>query len=196
MKRKTDKPSVHISSINGPEISSELQQKLKANPFAVPEGYFDSLQERIQGKIESYHEVAPIRPFPVKILLWASAAAVLIILSLAFFLRSELRLRKAELITQNEYNLHNMMQDKLDSSKISDVNNKVTPVGMETAKSHSSLNHASVVPLDSPKKASPSRQKFDQVIKTLEKEGVSDEDIMQYLLDEDIDPVDLNNQNN
>lgn len=199
MKRKIDKPSDRISSIEGPGISSEFQQKLKENPFTIPEGYFDSLPDKIQKKIELEREIAPVRPFPKTVMLWASAAAVLVIMSLGVFLRSEIKERKAELLSQNEYTLHQMMQHNIDSSKINDSNSKIAQASKKDAtKSPASLNQnpgntASVVKEESPKQASPSRQKFDKVIKTLEKEGVSDEDIMQYLLDEDIDPADLSN---
>jgi|GEM_PF-6958966 len=190
MKSNKNKASDRIPSIEGPGLPPGLEQRLKARPFQVPEGYFDSLPARILQKTATSRQVIPIRPFPIRPILWASAAAILVILSFTFFLRSELLERKSQLISLNENTLHKIVRQNMDSTRVDNSNHKPAAANTPStpATAASIQNKDQVVP-----QVSPSHKKFDQIVKTLEKEGISDEDIMLYLLDENIDPADLSN---
>ena len=67
---------------NKPDTAGHFPENLKENPFTVPEGYFESFNERLMEKIvqESPSKVTPVYRISRKVL--ATAAVVIIFLAL------------------------------------------------------------------------------------------------------------------
>ena len=196
MKRKEENKQENMSFKPLDGMSTQLQQKMKGNTFSVPAGYFDSLPGKIQTQITKKPKQVLIRPFPRQLFLVASAAAVLIIISLAIFLRSEILEKRASLITQNKKSSGALISETSDAMKVESSASEPVPASQENI-----MRSASTGKTDKKKQVElqinsvtdnlTADQNVDQFITTLEKEGVTEDDIYNYLIDENVDPIDL-----
>jgi hypothetical protein len=178
-----------------PQVNPESQdfpflqmKQAKENSFTVPQGYFDALPGRIRERIQEEKQVAPVRPFPKMILLAAAAAAVLVVIAFSLFLKSEYdNYGRSNLLSSNKNTSRELVMADTDLPAESDSNKRVKP---NVNKPGEALN-----PVVKPGKVKDTEdaRKQEDVLQTLEKEGISDEDILQYLLEENYDPIEIIN---
>lgn len=168
--------------------SSFLQSKqARENPFTLPNGYFDSLPGRIQDKVHSKGD-APVRPFPRSILLAASAAAILVIVAFTLFLKSEYdNSAKRLLLSNNSNTIKEMESHQAADPMDADSNKKVTPLVNKPGETQTQA-------MKPARNIDPGENKKDNIVlQKLDKEGISDEDILQYLIEENYDPSEIIN---
>lgn len=132
-------------------ISGKLQNTKQENPFSVPEGYFNDLQQRIQEKIKAEREGTEkeVEQLRMPRLIWISAVAAIFVIG--FFIARNLNKTGAEQPLTQEEIAYAFEQEILDLDELELLDN------------------------------------LDEMNQNLESEHRYSEEIIMYLLDEDIE---------
>lgn len=126
-----------------------IDQLPKKTPYKLPEGSFEEIQNKVLAKVTNIEEItSPKRPTKIFSIGWkyASAAAIVLLFGLSFFLFNNLEMNKpansvAEMVDSNfkvdNYNAHLVVKGQTEDQVLARIYNTESKVSEESSTSDS-----------------------------------------------------------